>query len=107
MEIKSICSTFFYSILVLFIAFLIVKYNEFVIATSPPRFDKQRQVEYNKKLDNLQRNGSVTSEGWAKHAIWTYKREYIRYSSLFIKEWDYHIFMNENILITNVINNWI
>ena len=96
MDIKSICSTFFYSILVLFIAFLIVKYNEFVIATSPPRFDKQRQVEYNKKLDNLQRNGSVTSEGWAKHAIWTYKREYIRYSSLFIKEWDYYITYIEN-----------
>ena len=91
MDIKSLCSTFFYSILVLFIAFLIVKYNEFIIATTPPRFDVQRQVEYTKKLDNLQRNGSVTSEGWARHAIWTYKREYIRHSSLFIKEWDYYI----------------
>ena len=91
MDIKSLCSTFFYSILVLFIAFFIVKYNEFIIATTPPRFDVQRQVEYTKKLDNLQRNGSVTSEGWARHAIWTYKREYIRHSSLFIKEWDYYI----------------
>ena len=91
MDIKSLCSTFFYSILVLFIAFLNVKYNEFIIATTPPRFDVQRQVEYTKKLDNLQRNGSVTSEGWARHAIWTYKREYIRHSSLFIKEWDYYI----------------
>ena len=91
MNIKSICSTFFYSILVLFISFLIVKYNEFKIATSLPRFDQQRQVEYTKSLDNLQRNGSVTSEGWARHAIWTYKREYIKYSSLFIKEWDYYI----------------
>ena len=91
MNIKSICSTFFYSILVLFISFLIIKYNEFKIATSLPRFDQQRQVEYTKPLDNLQRNGSVTSEGWARHAIWTYKREYIKYSSLFIKEWDYYI----------------
>ena len=91
MNIKSICSTFFYSILVLFISFLIIKYNEFKIATSLPRFDQQRQVEYTKSLDNLQRNGSVTSEGWARHAIWTYKREYIKYSSLFIKEWDYYI----------------
>ena len=91
MNIKSICSTFFYSILVLFISFLIIKYNEFKIATSLPRFDQQRQIEYTKSLDNLQRNGSVTSEGWARHAIWTYKREYIKYSSLFIKEWDYYI----------------
>ena len=91
MNIKSICSTFFYSILVLFVSFLIIKYNEFKIATSLPRFDQQRQVEYTKSLDNLQRNGSVTSEGWARHAIWTYKREYIKYSSLFIKEWDYYI----------------
>ena len=91
MNIKLICSTFFYSILVLFISFLIIKYNEFKIATSLPRFDQQRQVEYTKSLDNLQRNGSVTSEGWARHAIWTYKREYIKYSSLFIKEWDYYI----------------
>ena len=91
MSIKSVCSTFFYSILVLFAAFFIVKYNEFKIATSPPRFEQQRQIEYTKLLDNLQRNGSVTSEGWARKAIWTYKREYIKSSSLFIKEWDYYI----------------
>ena len=91
MNIKSLCSFLFYSILVLFISFLIVKYNEFSIATSPPRFDKQRQVEYTRKLDNLHRNGSATSEGWARHAIWTYKRNYIKSSSLFIKEWDYYI----------------
>ena len=91
MSIKSLCSFLCYSILVLFISFCIVKYNEFAIATSLPRFDKQRQVEYNRKLDNLHRNGSVTSEGWARHAIWTYKRNYIRSWSLFIKEWDYYI----------------
>ena len=91
MSIKSVCSTFFYSILVLFAAFFIVKYNEFKIVTSPPRFEQQRQIEYTKLLDNLQRNGSVTSEGWARKAIWTYKREYIKSSSLFIKEWDYYI----------------
>ena len=91
MSIKSVCSTFFYSILVLFAAFFIVKYNEFKIATSPPRFEQQRQIEYTNLLDNLQRNGSVTSEGWARKAIWTYKREYIKSSSLFIKEWDYYI----------------
>ena len=91
MKIKSFCSFLFYSILILFVAFCTQKYYEFIIATSPPRFDKQRQVEYKKKLDNLFRNGSATSEGWARHAIWTYKRDYIKYSSLFIKEWDYYI----------------
>ena len=91
MNIKSLGSFLFYSILVLLISFVIVKYNEFSIATSLPRFDKQRQVEYTRKLDNLYRNGSVTSEGWARHAIWTYKRDYITSSSLFIKEWDYYI----------------
>ena len=91
MNIKSLGSFLFYSILVLLISFAIVKYNEFSIATSIPRFDKQRQVEYTRKLDNLYRNGSVTSEGWARHAIWTYKRDYITSSSLFIKEWDYYI----------------
>ena len=91
MNIKPFCSFLFYSILVLFISFLIVKYNEFAIATSLSRFDKQRQIEYTRKLDNLFRNGSVTSEGWARNAIWTYKRDYIKSSSIFIKEWDYYI----------------
>ena len=103
MNIKSFYSFLFYSILVLFISFLTVKYNEFAIATSLSRFDKQRQIEYTRKLDNLFRNGSVTSEGWARNAIWTYKRDYIKSSSIFIKEWDYYITYIEkhNYLVCN------
>lgn len=56
----------------------------------PPRFKTQQQIEYKNNLENLHKNGTVNGEGWSRKAIWRYKRNYIKYYSIFIKEWDYY-----------------
>ncbi len=56
----------------------------------PPRFKTQQQIEYKNNLENLHKNGTVNGEGWSRKAIWRYKRNYIKYHSIFIKEWDYY-----------------
>lgn len=56
-----------------------------------PRFEQQQQIEITSEQDNLFPNGSIKSEGWARKALWTYKREYIKSFPFFIKEWDYYV----------------
>ena len=92
MEIKSIFRNFLIiSLIILLLSYSISKYTEYKIKKSLPRFQTQQQIELTEKIDNLYPNGTVTSEGWARHAIWDYKRNYIKSSKLFIKEWDYYI----------------
>ena len=55
-----------------------------------PRFETQQEIEFTKKMENLFMNGSVTAEGWARHAIWRYVRNNVHANSFRIKEWDYY-----------------
>ena len=79
------------SIIIFIISYAISKYTQHKILTSIPRYSQQQQIEFTKTIDNLYLNGSVTSEGWARHPIWNYKRNFIKFSKIFIKEWDYYI----------------
>ena len=92
MEIKSFFKNLLItSMIILLLSYSISKYTEYKIKNSLPRFQNQQQIEFTKKIDNLYPNGTITSEGWARHAIWDYKRKFIKSSKLFIKEWDYYI----------------
>ena len=92
MKIKSFLNQLIIiSLTILLIAYSISKYTKYKISISNPRFSNQKQIEFNKKLDNLYSNGTITSEGWSRHAIWNYKRNYIKSFKIFIKEWDYYI----------------
>ena len=88
---KFISNLVLFNVLVLIISFGITKYFDYKISHSIPRFEKQQEIEFTKRIDNLYPNGSVTSEGWARHPIWNYKREYIKSSKLWIKEWEFYI----------------
>ena len=108
MKIKSIIKNFLIiSLLILFLSYSISKYTEYKISNSIQRFSEQQQIEFTKKMDNLYPNGTVTSEGWSRHAIWDYKRNYIKSSKLFIKEWDYYIsyFEKHNIWVAITISD--
>ena len=97
MKIKSFLnSLIIISLTILLLSYSISKYTQYKISISSPRFSNQKQIEYNKKLDNLYPNGTITSEGWSRHAIWNYKRNYIKSFKIFIKEWDYYISYIEN-----------
>jgi len=105
MKIKSIFKYFFIiSLLILFLSYVINEYN---IYNSIPRFSEQQQIEFSTKIDNLYPNGTVTSEGWSRHPIWEYKRNYIKYPKIFIKEWDYYIsyFEKHNIWVATTISD--
>ena len=81
MKLKTIfTNTIIISVIILILSYAISKYTQYKILTSVPRYSEQQQIEITKKIDNLYPNGSVTSEGWARHAIWDYKRNYIQYS---------------------------
>ena len=92
MKIKTFFSNILIiSIIIFIISYAISKYTQHKILTSIPRYSQQQQIEFTKTIDNLYPNGSVTSEGWARHPIWNYKRNFIKFSKIFIKEWDYYI----------------
>ena len=92
MKLKSIFTNILIlSIIIFLLSLSISKYNQYIILKSNPRFSQQQQREFTKKIDNLYSNGTVTSEGWSRHAIWNYKRNFIKSSKIFIKEWDYYI----------------
>ena len=95
------------NIFILLLSFLISKYTEYKISKSIPRFSIQHQIEFSNKMGNLYSNGTVTSEGWSRHAIWNYKRNFIPFSKIFIKEWDYYISYIEknNIWIATTISD--
>ena len=108
MKIKSIFKNFLIiSLLILFLSYAILKYTDYKISNSIPRYSEQQQIEFTKKIDNLYPNGTVTSEGWSRHSIWEYKRNYIKYSKIFIKEWDYYVsyFEKHNIWVAITISD--
>ena len=108
MKIKTIFTNFIIlSLFILLLSYLISKYTEYKIRNSIPRFTTQQQIEFTKNIDNLFPNGTITSEGWSRHAIWDYKRDYIKSSKIFIKEWDYYIIYIEkhNIWIATTISD--
>ena len=92
MKIKTFLAHFLYiSIIILLLSYSISIYTQYKIRNSIPRYKIQRQIEFTKKIDNLFPNGTITSEGWSRHAIWDYKRDFIKSPKIFIKEWDYYI----------------
>ena len=92
MKIKSlILNLFLFSLIILLISFSISIYTEYKKSKSIPRYSSQQQKEYKIKSDNLFKNGTVAYEGWARHAIWNYRRDYIQNYKIFIKEWDYYV----------------
>ena len=108
MKIKAFLSNFLYiSIIILLLSYSISIYTQYKIRNSIPRFKIQRQIEFTKKIDNLFPNGTITSEGWSRHAIWNYKRDFIKSSKIFIKEWDYYIsyFEKHNIWVATTISD--
>jgi hypothetical protein len=79
------------SLITIIISLLILIYSIYQNKKEyPPRFKTQQQIEYKNNLENLHKNGTVNGEGWSRKAIWRYKRNYIKYHSIFIKEWDYY-----------------
>ena len=82
----------FLSYLLFFISTLIIIYSYFIFQyfNSNPYYSIQKQVEFFELFDNLFSNGTPTQLGWSRHPIWTYRRDYISYSNIFIKEWDYY-----------------
>ena len=96
-----------FTIISLIILLLSYSYTQYKIRNSIQRFKTQQQIEFTKKLDNLFPNGTITSEGWSRHAIWDYKRDFIKASKIFIKEWDYYItyFEKHNIWVATTISD--
>jgi len=85
MQIFSYIFLFIFSTFILFYSYFIFQdYN------SIPYYSTQNQVEFFKFNDNLFSNGTPTQLGWSRHPIWTYRRDFIHYPSIFIKEWDYY-----------------
>ena len=82
-----------YSFLILLLSFLITHYfnYKYKISHNKERFETQQEIEFTKNIDNLYPNGSITSEGWARHPAWNYRREYIKSPKIWIKEWEFYI----------------
>ena len=58
MKIKSIFKNFLIiSLLILFLSYAILKYTDYKISNSIPRYSEQQQIEFTKKIDNLYPNG--------------------------------------------------